>query len=196
MIARISALIEAKKISYQQVADKIGIAQPAFSKMMNGKQNFSIDVIYKLSELLGVSTDFLYGRVSTAPDGWLKIPVLGEVPAGNPIEAREEILNYLAIPAEYKRRVDFGLVVKGDSMIGAGIYSGDIAFVKHQPTAENRQIIVARLGGEVTVKRFLQTPGGIILKPENYDFEPILVSKPDELAIIGIVTGLWRDEVK
>ncbi len=192
MLARIKALIAEKKISDKCVAEFIGVEPPAFSKMMGGKQKIPQEVVIKFAELFNVSTDFLYGRTCPALDGWLKLPILGEVPAGNPTEAIELIIRYFSVSEDLKNQMDFGLIVKGDSMTGAGINDGDVVFVKHQPVAENRQIIVARLDGAATVKRFFRTDHSVILKPENPNFDPILVDATREFSIVGVVTGLWR----
>jgi repressor LexA len=87
----------------------------------------------------------------------------------------------------------FALRVKGDSMKNAGIYDGDIVIARHQATAEKGEIVVAILGDEATVKRYMPQNGEILLMPENEDHEPIVVSRDGvDFRIAGKVTGLVR----
>ncbi|MEI6846249.1 MAG: transcriptional repressor LexA [Candidatus Firestonebacteria bacterium] len=118
------------------------------------------------------------------------VPLLGRISAGKPIEAVENIedtidLNYMFSNIENI----FALKIKGDSMINAGIFDGDIVFVKKQATAVNGDIVAAVLNNEATVKRFFKTPAGIKLKAENPKYEAI-VSK--NIKIAGKVVGVMR----
>lgn len=118
------------------------------------------------------------------------IPLLGQVTAGMPVLAEENIEGYLALPEEIvKNGTVFLLRVKGPSMKNAGILDGDLVIVKQQPVAENGEIVVALLGEEATVKRFYRESGYVRLKPENPDYAPIL-SK--DVRILGKVAGLIR----
>ena len=115
-----------------------------------------------------------------------KIPVVGLVTAGLPILATENIEGYLS----WEEDPDcFALRVRGDSMIGAGILSGDRVIVHPQPTAENGDIVVALLGDEATVKRLSISENGVWLLPENPAYEPI---DAREASILGRVCGLVR----
>lgn len=115
-----------------------------------------------------------------------KIPVVGLVTAGLPILATENIEGYLS----WEEDPDcFALRVRGDSMIGAGILSGDRVIVHPQPTAENGDIVVALLGDEATVKRLSIGDNGVWLLPENPAYEPI---DAREASILGRVCGLVR----
>mgnify|MGYP003290317459 CR=1 FL=1 len=120
----------------------------------------------------------------------VSIPVVGQVAAGQPILAEENIDSYFPIPAEYVPRGEsFILNVKGDSMINAGILDGDKVVVRPQPTANDGQIVVARIGDEATVKRLRCRNGQIWLLPENPDYEPIDGS---EAELIGLVKAVVR----
>jgi repressor LexA len=123
------------------------------------------------------------------------VPLVGEIAAGGPLLAEDNIEEYLAVPELIERRgADFLLRVKGDSMIEAGILDGDIVVVKREQTAENGDIVVALAGtdetaDEATVKRFFRENGRIRLQPENAALEPIYA---DHVQIIGRVTGVFR----
>lgn len=119
------------------------------------------------------------------------VPLLGQVTAGIPVLAEENIECYFSLPEEmFKGDNLFTLRVQGDSMKEAGVQEGDLVIVRQQPTAENGEIVVALIGEEATVKRFFQEGGHIRLQPENPDYEPIIVK--DNVRILGKVIGLLR----
>lgn len=123
----------------------------------------------------------------------INVPVIGQVAAGQPILAVENITNYFPIPAEYMSHNEtFILSVRGDSMVNAGIFQDDLIIVKRQNTADNGQIVVALVDDSSTVKRFYKEDGHYRLQPENDFMEPIIV---DKVEILGIVTGLIRLKV-
>ncbi|WP_317366931.1 transcriptional repressor LexA [uncultured Tyzzerella sp.] len=118
------------------------------------------------------------------------IPILGNVSAGLPTLAVENIESYFPIPISYLKNNDaFMLKVFGDSMINAGIYDGDLVLVNKQSTANNRDIVIALIDDETTCKRFFIEDNNIILKPENDLYEPI---KSNNVTILGKVIGLFR----
>ncbi len=118
------------------------------------------------------------------------LPVVGKVTAGQPILAQENIEDVFPIPIDFVGNKDsFILVVKGDSMINAGIYNEDYVIVSQQPYADNGDIVVALLGDEATVKRFYKENGHFRLQPENQLYEPIIV---EDLKILGKVIGVFR----
>ena len=126
----------------------------------------------------------------------LVLPLVGRVAAGHPILAQEHIeQSYAVEPSLFARKPDYLLRVKGMSMRDAGILDGDLLAVAKVREARNGQIVVARLGDEVTVKRFQRNPKGIALLPENPDFEPILVG-PDtaDFELEGLAVGLIRKD--
>lgn len=120
----------------------------------------------------------------------VNVPVLGNVAAGMPILATENIENYFPIPAEFMPNQEvFMLHVKGDSMINAGIFDGDNILVRQQPTASNGDMVVALVDDSATVKTFYKENGYYRLQPENDHMDPIIV---DEVSILGIVFGVFR----
>ncbi len=124
----------------------------------------------------------------------MSLPLVGRVAAGSPILAQEHVeANYSVDPAMFSAKPDFLLKVKGWSMRDAGICDGDFLAVKKVDSAKNGQIVVARIGDEVTVKRYRKTGGMIELLPENPDFSVITVDpQNDEFALEGLAVGLMR----
>lgn len=118
-----------------------------------------------------------------------KIPILGQVTAGMPILAVEQIEGYIPMDLEGKYGEHFALRIRGESMIGAGILDGDLIVVRKQETARHGQIVVALLGDEATCKRLRRTDGEIWLMPENPAFDPIDGS---ECSILGVVVAVYR----
>ncbi|MFT0549042.1 transcriptional repressor LexA [Allopusillimonas ginsengisoli] len=123
----------------------------------------------------------------------LLVPLVGRVAAGNPILAAEHVEREVSIePSLFTQTPDYLLRVRGLSMRDAGILDGDLLAVRKSLEARNGQIVIARLGDDVTVKRFSRQGGHIQLLPENPDFEPINVSAEDEFSLEGIAVGLIR----
>jgi repressor LexA len=135
-------------------------------------------------------------RREAAPGGAArKLPLVGEIAAGGPLLAEENIEEYLAVPEPLSRGGDeFLLRVKGESMVNAGILDGDIVVVRRQADARDGEIIVALAGDdetadEATVKRFFREEGRIRLQPENDALEPIYAR---HVQILGKVVGVFR----
>ncbi len=123
----------------------------------------------------------------------MALPLVGRVAAGSPILAQEHVeATYNVDAAMFSARPDFLLKVKGWSMRDAGICDGDFLAVKKIDSAKNGQIVVARLGDEVTVKRYRKTGNVVELLPENPDFKVIQVTPEDEFALEGLAVGLMR----
>jgi repressor LexA len=122
------------------------------------------------------------------------LPLVGEIAAGGPLLAEQNIEDEIAVPEPLGRDADFLLRVKGDSMVNAGILDGDVVVVRRQTEARNGDIVVALAGDdesadEATVKRFFREDGRIRLQPENDALEPIYAS---HVQILGKVTGVFR----
>lgn len=127
----------------------------------------------------------------------VSVPILGQVAAGKPILAEENILGTLALDRSVVRGGQFFfLKVKGDSMIDAGILNADHVLVKVQAQAESGEIVVALVesasGGEATVKRIIHRGDKIVLQPENPAHQPMTFTKKDSLRILGKVMGVVR----
>lgn len=145
--------------------------------------------------LLGTDT-----RESAAPSSALAnladallLPIIGRVAAGSPILATEHIEREIGVaPTLFTQTPDYLLRVRGLSMKDAGIFDGDLLAVKKASEARNGQIVVVRIGDDVTVKRLSRSSNQVVLLPENPDFEPIIVTDPDSLSLEGIAVGLIR----
>ena len=120
----------------------------------------------------------------------VNVPILGQVAAGQPLLAVENIENYFPIPTEFMPNAEtFMLKVKGDSMINAGIFNGDKILVQKQSDAQNGDIVVALVDDSATVKTFYKENGHYRLQPENDTMDPIIVN---ECSILGKVFGIMR----
>ena len=117
------------------------------------------------------------------------VPLVGQVAAGQPILAAENIEQTMSLPAEMAGDQTFILRVRGESMIEAGILDGDFVVVHQQPTAENGDIVVAMIDDSATVKTFYREPDRIRLQPENSTMEPIYTR---DVSILGKVVALFR----
>ncbi len=133
------------------------------------------------------------GLMSSAPEdipSTCQVPVVGQVAAGMPILAEENVEELLTLPKSFVGEGDhFILRVKGDSMIQVGIYTGDYIIVRSQPDARNGEIVVALVDDEATVKRFYKENGYYRLQPENDAMIPIIVPR---CQVLGKVVGLMR----
>jgi repressor LexA len=131
---------------------------------------------------------------AAAADELPRLPLVGEIAAGGPLLAEENVEDELAVPEPLGRGADFLLRVKGESMIDAGILDGDIVVVRKQDTAQNGDIVVALAGDdeaadEATVKRFFREDGRVRLQPENAALDPIYAP---HVRILGKVVGIFR----
>lgn len=132
-----------------------------------------------------VDDDFALTRKEYA-----QIPIVGRVAAGEPLLAEENIQDYFPIPVEMLPNDQiFMLIVKGDSMINAGIFDGDKVIVRQKNSAQNGDIVVALIEDGATVKTFYNEGDHIRLQPENPDYDPIIVK---DVAILGEVIGVFR----
>ena len=120
----------------------------------------------------------------------VNVPMVGQVAAGEPILAEQNITNYFPIPMEFMPNNDtFMLTVKGESMVNVGIYDGDYVLVEKRQTASNGEIIVALVDDSATVKTFYKENGYYRLQPENDFMDPIIVPNVE---ILGKVIGVFR----
>jgi repressor LexA len=141
----------------------------------------------------------LIGRERREPDDVVEIgdvqrlPILGEIAAGGPLLAEQNIEEYVSMPASTKG--DFIVRVKGESMVDAGILDGDLVIVQRQQDARNGEIVVALAGDdealdEATVKTFYREQGRVRLQPENANMAPIYA---EHVQILGRVVGVFRE---
>lgn len=132
-------------------------------------------------------------NVSSSREDVIDVPVVGNVAAGTPILAEENIEDTFPVPAGFVKGDSFMLKVRGESMVNAGIMDGDLILVQQQNTAYNGEIVVAMVDGdfesEATVKTFYREDGHVRLQPENDTMDPIIV---DDAKILGKVKGVFR----
>ena len=140
-----------------------------------------------LKKISGAARGFQLAHRSEAID----VPILGMVPAGSPIEAIADSSGSLPVPDRWRGDV-FALKVKGESMSGSGIFDGDFVIVQKTHHAENGDIVVAMIDGEVTVKYFEKKYGKVRLLPDNPKFSPIEIPAGSENSIQGKVVSVQR----
>ncbi len=184
--------------SVREICDKVGLKSTAtiharLQKLeLHGKivrdssKNRSIKVVGMEEDVMAETS-----KVEYVSDKYLEIPIYGNVAAGQPITAIDEVNDTFPLPISYANNKDlFMLKVSGESMINAAILDGDLIIVSKQPTAVNGDIVVALLDNEnATVKTFYKEDGHIRLQPENDTMEPIIVK---DVTILGKVVGIFR----
>ena len=162
-----------------------------------------IDVLEPIADFLNVSPAYLMGwedlsQEKLTPCDSVKIPVLGYVAAGTPIEAHEEVIEHIDISEDLAKRGSyFGLRIQGDSM-EPRFYNGDVVVVREQKDVENGQIAIVIVNGDFgTCKKVLKKDNGLILQPLNQRHEPVFYSWEDvektPVTICGLVVGLRAD---
>lgn len=124
----------------------------------------------------------------------VEIPVVGRVAAGQPILAQENIEGTFSIDKSFlgNQQQCFGLKVRGDSMVNAGILEGDLVIIQPQKEAANGEIVVALIGDEATMKKYVVEENKIFLVPENEKYEAIIIENDEDFSIIGKVIGVFR----
>lgn len=181
------------------VANYLQIERASYTNYELGKRDPDTATLSKLSNLFDVSSDYLLG-IDNNPRTKIKthwIPILGDVPAGIPIEEIEYNYGYVEIPEDMAKVGElFALYVKGDSM-EPDIKNGDVAVVLYKCVAESGNIVVARVNSnEVTIKRLKIIDKGIILYPNNPEYEPMFFTNDQvqhlPVTIIGQVVEIRR----
>ena len=163
------------------LADMIGESKQTVYKYETGiVTNIPSDKIELIAKALRVQPEWIMGWTDTEsveippgfepPPKMRKVPLIGEIACGEPILAEQNIEDYLDVPEEV--RCDFLLRCKGDSMIDAGIQSGDVVFVRIQETVENGEIAAVRIGDEATLKRVYWDGDTLMLMPANNTYAP------------------------
>lgn len=179
-----------------EVSVKLGVDRSTYAKYETGQSEPNFETVQILAEMFGVSVDFLIGNAPKKTSGGVLIPVLGDVAAGIPIEAVQDVVDYEEIDAAMAATGDFfGLRIKGTSM-EPRIREGDVVIVRKQEDADTGDTAVVLVNGDsATVKRIKKEPdGGLWLLPNNPAYDPQHFS-PAEVAatpvrIIGRVVEL------
>ena len=184
---RISELRKGQNLSQGQLADALSITRQAVSKWERDEATPNPEAVRCMASIFGVTTDYLLGAdTHVNPTGKAIIPVLGDVAAGIPIEAIQDIVDYEEIDQAMASTGEFfGLRLKGDSM-EPRMKDGDVVIVRKQEDAETGDIVVAMVNGDsATIKRIKKGPSGITLIPNNPVFDPLFYSY-DEVASLPV----------
>lgn len=149
-------------------------------------ENLPINVIEPLSQILNVSPAYLMGWKNEKRES-RSVPLVGTIAAGTPILAEQNIEDYFSLDSSIK--ADFALRIKGDSMVGAGIFPNDIVFIKQQCELENGEIGAILIENEATLKKFYKEGNTIVLQPENDIYKPIILHDGN-VRILGKLTAV------
>ena len=191
---RIRALRTNAGMTQIELANKLNISNSTLSQYESSARTPSDDMKLKIAALFQVSTDYLLsGRNAPAKPEKKKgvqIPVLGEVRAGYPMEAVENIIDYEEIDEDMARRGEFfALRIKGDSMEPRFV-EGDVVIVRKQETAESGDIVVALVNGDsATIKKLKRHQNGITLMPTNPTYEPMYYSNEEIMELPVTILG-------
>lgn len=181
-------------LTLEEVGNYVGVGKSTVRKWEHGDiENMKRDKIALLSKILKLSPlTFITGEVEYGtPDNIIplpkmkKIPLLGTIACGEPILAAENI--EALINADENLNADFALRCKGDSMINARIFDGDIVYIREQPDVEDGEIAAVLIGEEATLKRVYKYPSKVVLRPENPLYDDMIYSKEEmnEVRILG-----------
>lgn len=196
----LSKAILQSNISISRIAIKAGISRQHIYKIMNEEINVSSSTLEKICKAINISPASLYnGIIEIEKSKGIKIPVLGTIPAGIPIEAIEDIIDYEEIPEKMAKNGEyFALKVKGDSMLPT-IKEGDIVIIRKQDDADSGKICVVMVNGyDATLKEIKKDPQGVWIIPHNpnSDFKPTFYSNKEieslPVRVIGIAVEIRR----
>ncbi len=196
----LKAARKAAGLTQAEVAAQIGITQNAYSYWENDKVKIDNESLVKLSKLFGATIDYLTGISTQAQDKVVRIPVLGTIPAGIPLEAIEDIIDYEEIPQSFLTggKEFFALEVKGDSM-WPDYLAGDIVIVRKQPVCNSGDDCIVYVNGyDATLKqvKFNDVDHSLSLVPRNQSYPPKTYSQEEvqllPVTIAGVVVELRR----
>lgn len=202
---RLKQLRNERGISQRQLAEFLKVAPSTISMYENGQREPNFEVLESLADFFNVDLNYLLGKTNkttkiildSESSKGIKIPVLGTVPAGIPITAVEDILDYEEIPKSWENQGEFfGLKIKGDSMYPT-LENGDVVIVRKQSTADNGDTVIVMVNGDdATCKRYERSDTGIMLIPNNNAYAPAFYTNGEietlPLTIIGKVVELRR----
>lgn len=195
---KIRQLRETAKLSQAELANVLGVSDKAVSTWEMEKKTPRMGTLQALADYFGVSKSYLIeDSQPEIPHGFQalptmrKIPRVGRIACGNPILAEENVEEYDNVPENWK--ADFTLVCVGDSM-APKIQDGDLVAIRQQQTVENGQIAAVLIDNEATLKRVYIYPDKLILRPENPDYEPIVImnGESSNIRIEGRAVGFCR----
>lgn len=201
--ARLKETREATGLQQKEFAEMFGVNHTTYCRYESGDiKKMPADLIDNISKKYDLNPAWLMGFENA--DKYAinekvtqkRLPVLGQIAAGVPILAQENLIGYEFVPESFN--ADLCLKVKGDSMMGARILDGDLVYIRQQPDVENGEIAAVTIDREeATLKRVYKLNGTIILRPENPNYKDVVISKKDakEVTILGKAV-FFRSEVR
>lgn len=183
-------------LSQECIAEKLNYKSfTTIQKWETGESEPPLGKLYSLAQMFNTDMNTMYTVDLTAGEQLQdtkcnKVPLVGIIAAGLPILAEQNVEGFFFIDSSIK--ADFALRIKGDSMIYAGIFPGDIAFIRKQDNLENGEIGAILVENEATLKRFRRNPEGIVLLPENNKYEPIVITSGN-VRILGKLIAVFSN---
>lgn len=186
-------LKELRKIegwTQEEVAKRLGVSKQTYSHYENESRRPGLEMVRELANVYGVNIDDIFSEDNhkeNAPkiSDIIQLPIVGSISCGNGVLAFNDIQGYEPTPKEWLKGVEhFYLRAKGDSMIGARIFDGDLLLIRKQQDVENGEIAAVLINDEAVLKRVYKSGDTLILQSENTSYPPILVP-PTEARIIG-----------
>ena len=197
---RLRLLRTTHDLSQAEFAKQIKLSKSSINMYERAEREPGLETLERIADYFNVDMDYLLGKSDIANRAQAaissfasniipmpqmrRIPLLGSIACGEPILAVENIEDYVNIPKDMAG--DFALTCKGDSMINARIFDGDIVYIRQQDTVENGEIAAVLIDNEATLKRFKRLPDRIILSPENPMYDP-LVYRNEEMNTVRIL---------
>lgn len=179
---RLLKVILDSELSYMELEKKTGIAKSSIQRYATGNtKKIPVDAVKLIADATNSSAAWImgwedkseidYNKYDLKPIHTKKFPMLGDIACGQPIVANQEYETFVEASADIK--ADFCLTAKGDSMINARIFDGDIVFIREQPMVENGEVAAVRIGDEVTLKRVYKYDNRLELRAENPLYQPL-----------------------
>lgn len=203
---RISQKKTELNLSYQDMSDKTGLSKSTLQRYITGDiRNLGLDKLEILAKALDVTPSYLMGWEDENEEPILenipgiilpvkmkKIPILGTIACGEPIFAEENYEGYFMLDTNLPV-ADFVLRAKGDSMIDADIYEGDLVFFRRKSDVDNGSIAAVIIEDEATLKKLYKNENALILQPCNSNYAPIVLSENDHknIRILGEMVGVY-----
>lgn len=191
-------------LTQKQLADKLGLAFSTISMYERGDREPDFETLEAIADFFNVSMDTLYGKDTNnlnslnniiSMPAIKKVPLLGTIACGSPILAVENVERDVDMPENI--RADFALRCKGDSMVDAHIYDGDIVYIRKQPIVENGEVAAVVIEDEATLKRFYQDGDTVTLMPCNSKYRPFVYTgeQLEQIRIIGKAVGFTSTNI-
>lgn len=183
---RLKQLRTAKDLSQSEFGKMIKVSKSSVNMYERGEREPKFETLERIADFFNVDMDYLLGKTDVVnkihwpilPDTIIplpvtqKIPLIGSIACGAPILAQEHIEGYVDTPRNF--HADFALICKGDSMINARVFDGDVVYVRQQDTVENGEIAAVLIDNEATLKRVHIFEDHIVLAPENPTYKPLV----------------------